>query len=77
VKCSVNGELREAFSARTLDAPTVQRDFSDEIKAASRAKFCRPRKQVEEMLQKWDESASAPPKKEEMVAEEKFEEPLI
>ncbi len=78
VKMSVNGELREAFSGRTLDAPHIKDDFTKEIIAASRRKYCVPRKEVEEMLSKWDEAASAPPSKEEIASvEEVFEEPLI
>ncbi len=76
-KMSVNGELREAFSGRTMDAPTIIRDYTPEIIAASRRKYCRPRKEVEEMLKQWDEAASAPPSKEEMVDAETFEEPLL
>jgi len=78
VKMSVNGELREAFSGRTLDAPRVQNDYTKQIIAASHRKFCAPRTEVEEMLKEWDEAASAPPSKEEIAAvEEVFEEPLI
>ncbi len=78
IKMSVNGELREAFSGRTLDAPKVEHDFSKQIIAASRAKYCLPRKDVEEEMKKWDEAAAAPPSKEEIAqVEEQFEEPLI
>ncbi len=77
VKMSVNGELREAFSGRTLDAPKTERDYTPEIIAHSRKMFARPRTEVEENLKKWDEAASAPPKEDEMNVEEKFEEPLI
>jgi hypothetical protein len=76
-KMSVNGELREAFSGFTLDAPKSEHDYTRDIIASSRAKYCMPRTQVEEMLKKWDEAASEPPKKEEMNQEETFEEPLI
>ena len=78
IKMQVNGEQRDAFSGRTLDAPEIKRDYTEQIIAASRSKYCRPKKEVEEMLKKWDEAASAPPSKEEVAAvEEKFEEPLI
>jgi Type IV secretion-system coupling protein DNA-binding domain len=78
LKMSVNGELREAFSGRTLEAPAIEHDYTKEIIAASRRKYCMPRKDVEEMLRKWDESASEPPKEDEMTGvEEKFEEPII
>ncbi|MSR86821.1 type IV secretory system conjugative DNA transfer family protein [Candidatus Peribacteria bacterium] len=78
IKMSVGGELREAFSGRTLDAPKSEKDFTQQIIASSRQKYCLPKAQVEEMMKKWDEAASAPPSKEEQAAvEEQFEEPLI
>ncbi len=76
-KMSVNGELREAFSGRTLDAPRVEYDNTPAIIAHSRAKYCMPKADVEEMLKKWDEAASSPPKEDEMDLEQVFEEPLI
>lgn len=72
IKMSVNGELREAFSGRTLDAPKTKDDYTQEIIAQSRKKYCHSQKDVEKMLQKWDEAASEPPKKEEMADEEEF-----
>ncbi|MDO8648363.1 MAG: type IV secretion system DNA-binding domain-containing protein [Candidatus Peregrinibacteria bacterium] len=78
VKMSVNGELREAFSGRTLDAPKTQEDFTPQIIEASRKKYSRPRAEVEDNLRKWDEASSAPPSENEVASvEEKFEEPLI
>lgn len=77
-KMSVNGELREAFSGRTLSIPPVTNDLTQRIIAASRAKYCTPREEVEDILAKWDEAASAPPTAEEVQQlEEKFEEPII
>lgn len=77
-KMSVNGELREPFSGFTLDVPVPANDYTKEIIAWSRSQYCAPRKDVEDMLAKWDEAASAPPKKEEVASiEETFEEPLI
>lgn len=64
-------------NGRTLDAPAVTQENTKAIIEASRKKDCTPKKKVEEMLLKWDEAPSAPPKKEEMNAEEAFEEPLI
>jgi len=77
VKMSVKGEIREAFSGRTVDVPRVAEDHTREIVALSRRKYCRPKKEVEDMLRKWDEAASEPPKKGEIPEEEVFEEPLI
>ncbi len=75
IKMSVNGELREAFSGRTLDAPKQEKDFTQQIIEASRAAYCRPKKDVEESLKKWDESAEKVEAA--MEIDEKFEEPLI
>jgi hypothetical protein len=78
IKMSVNGEVREAFSGRTLDVPRMKEDNTQLIIEASRAKYCRSRAEVEQNLQKWDEAASAPPSKEEVASvSEEFEEPLI
>jgi len=79
VKMSVDGELRDAFSGRTLNVPNPpnDKDHAKNIIAMSREKYARPRKEVEEYLEKWDEAATEP--EEDLVAagEEKFEEPLI
>ncbi len=78
IKMSVNGEIREPFSGRTLDVPKIEEDLTNEIRNLSREKYCAPKKQVEEFLQRWDEAATKPPSKEELsMVEEKFEEPLI
>ena len=74
-KMSVNGEIREAFSARTLNVPKIEKHFVPEIVQSSRATFCDSRKNVEEMLNKWDEAGEF----DDMGPEEDpvFEEPLI
>lgn len=78
VKMSVKGESREAFSGRTVDVPKPKEDYTREIIERSRRKYCKSKKEVEEMLKKWDEAAAAPPKDNEVLAvEEKFEEPII
>ncbi|MDD5026733.1 MAG: type IV secretion system DNA-binding domain-containing protein [Candidatus Peribacteraceae bacterium] len=78
VKMSVKGEIREAFSGRTVDVPKPAEDYTREIIELSRKKYCQPKKKVEEMLKKWDEAASEPPKEDEIGdIEEKFEEPII
>lgn len=76
-KMSVNGELREAFSGRTLDVPHGTDEYLEEIIQNSRVKYCKPRKEVEEMLERWDESASAPDTKAVEEDPDKFEEPII
>jgi hypothetical protein len=77
VKMSVNGELREAFSGRTLDAPRIREDHTQSIIEWSRQHYCRPKREVEEMLKKWDEIASSEPTIREKAAQELFEVPLL
>lgn len=78
IKMSVKGEIREPFSARTLDAPKITKDNTAAIMEQSHQKYCQPKSEVEEMLRKWDEAAAAPPSEEELaMVEEKFEEPII
>ncbi|MCX6735157.1 MAG: type IV secretion system DNA-binding domain-containing protein [Candidatus Peregrinibacteria bacterium] len=74
-KMSINGEIREAFSARTMDVPKIKKNFVKEIIENSRKTYCEPRAKVEETLAKWDESgefANAAPE-----GDPEFEEPLI
>jgi len=74
-KMSVNGEIREAFSGRTMDAPKITKSYVEEIIANSRKTYCERRVDVEEVLAKWDESgefANLNPEE-----EPDFEEPLI
>lgn len=74
-KMSVNGEIREAFSARTIDVPKNDIHYTKEIIENSRATYCMPRNEVEEVLGKWDESGEF----EDLQPQEEpeFEEPLI
>ncbi|KKP37602.1 hypothetical protein A2483_00250 [Candidatus Peregrinibacteria bacterium RIFOXYC2_FULL_33_13] len=78
VKMSVNGELREAFSGRTLEVPKIEEDLTSQIIEASRKKYSLEKLKVHELLEKWDEAASEPPSELEIKAsEETFAEPLI
>lgn len=74
-KMSVKGEIREAFSARTIDVPVIRNHFVPEIIDVSRETYCEPRDKVEGMLNKWDEAGEF----EETGPKEAplFEEPLI
>lgn len=80
IKMSVDGELRDAFSGRTLSVDPPKNNYTDEIIRRSRAKYATPREQVESDMKKWDESTSAP---DETLAndatngEQKFAEPMI
>ncbi len=74
-KMSINGEIREAFSGRTVDVPKITDHFGKEILDYTREKWCTPRKEVEVMLNKWDEAGEFG----DLGPEEEpiFEEPLI
>lgn len=74
-KMSINGEIREAFSAKTLTVPNLNENFVTEIIAESRLRYCENRSEVEKMLAKWDEAGefeNVGPKEDPV-----FEEPLI
>ena len=54
---ATNGEIREAFSGRTLDMKYPDEDFTKHIINHSRDKYCRPIAEVEKLLQRWDETS--------------------
>lgn len=76
-KMSVNGEIREAFSARTLDVPAPPNDYTPQIVAQSREKYCTPKVDVEKILSKWDEAGEFSEDNKAPDYEQEFEEPLI
>ncbi|MBN2086796.1 type IV secretory system conjugative DNA transfer family protein, partial [Candidatus Peregrinibacteria bacterium] len=76
-KMSVDGEIREAFSGRTLDVPPVTNDLTEKIKQQSRQKYCTPRVDVEKLLSKWDEAGDFTQDNMAPDMEQEFEEPLI
>ncbi|MDD3861458.1 MAG: type IV secretory system conjugative DNA transfer family protein, partial [Candidatus Gracilibacteria bacterium] len=74
-KMSVDGEIREAFSGRTLNVPAVKEHYVSEIIENSRNLYCQKRDYVETLLAKWDEAGefeNAGPEE-----DPEFEEPLI
>ena len=77
IKMSVDGEIREAFSARTMDMPKPTNDLTDKIIAHSRKDYCAPRKDVEKLLSKWDEAGEFTEDNMAPDMEKEFEEPLI
>ncbi len=77
IKMSVDGELRDAFSGRTLNVSPPKENYSEEIIRRSREKYARPRAQVEEDLKKWDEGATEEDQALVSTIEQKFAEPLI
>ncbi|MBP9718706.1 type IV secretory system conjugative DNA transfer family protein [Candidatus Gracilibacteria bacterium] len=77
IKMSVDGELRDAFSGKTLNVPFPVDNYSDEIIKRSRERYATPREQVENDLKKWDEGAAEPDAMLAAQIEQKFAEPLI
>jgi len=77
IKMSVNGEIREAFSGRTLDVPKIENDYTKQIIDQSRKKYCTPKAQVEKILSKWDEAGEYSEENLAPELEKEFEEPLI
>ncbi len=47
LKLSINDEVKEAFSARTLDAVTVTTSFKDEIVKNTQQNYCKTRQEAE------------------------------
>lgn len=79
-KMSIDGELTEAFSGRTMNMVTPEKDYVREIIEQSREKYCHGREEVEENLKKWDEGSTEPPPKDinQVIKQaEEFETPLI
>lgn len=77
IKMSVDGELRDAFSGRTVNVQAPKENYSEEIIKCSRAKYSTPRAQVEEELKKWDEAAAEEDTALATTIEQKFAEPMI
>lgn len=77
IKMSVDGELRDAFSGRTLNVSSPKENYSTEIIRRSREKYARPRAEVEQDLKKWDEGAAEEDQVLAASIEQKFAEPLI
>ena len=81
LKMSIDGELTEAFSGRTLDIEYSKTDHTRAIIEASRAAYCASREKVEEDLKKWDEGgevdAMAPTNKNVIEESTEFEMPLL
>src|SRR3989339_122077 len=78
-KMSVNGQIRDAFSGRTVDVPKPVHNISEEIRAISRSKYARPVAEVNEILKRWEEGGDIGDANGGPAAggDEKFAEPLI
>lgn len=59
VKMSIDGRTAQPFSARTIDFPKPQFDYSGEIIDRSRVKYGRNRLEVEREIEKWTNAAEA------------------
>lgn len=55
IKMSVDGKLTPPFSARTIDVPKPQYDYSSEIINSSKMKYGRNRVQVENEIARWSQ----------------------
>lgn len=80
-KMSIDGELTEPFSGKTMDIKYEDKDLSRDIIEESRNAYCHPREDVETMLKKWDEGGvdipAEQPANEVIQMPEEFEMPLI
>ncbi|MCF7846504.1 MAG: type IV secretory system conjugative DNA transfer family protein [Candidatus Gracilibacteria bacterium] len=82
-KMSVDGELREAFSGRTLNMQFPEKSFAAECIEHSRKTYCRPLHEVEQILQQWEEGKYDPKNPDKAVKnasldfEEDFNEPIV
>lgn len=73
VKMSINGEIKEAFSGKTLPVKYPAEDYSKECIEFSRRMYARPLKEVLDILKAWEEGKEEAP----IEDDEEFEEPLI
>lgn len=55
VKMSIDGELEDAFSGRTLNMEFPKKEFSKECVECSRKHYARPVADVQQILQAWEE----------------------
>ena len=56
IKMSINGDLKDAFSARTLSVKTPEKNYVKECIENSRANYARPLEEVQQILQQWEEN---------------------
>lgn len=84
LKMSIDGEMREAFSGRTINVEPPEEDNSSQCIAHSRQYYARPVEEVENILQRWEEGDMTVlsqnghgPGPELFEEEPKLEEPLL
>ena len=56
LKMSIDGEIKEAFSGRTLPIQMPEKHFAKECLDFSRAHYARPLAEVKQILQQWEEN---------------------
>ena len=79
-KMSIEGELREAFSGRTLDVNIPPTHHAKECIEWSRSNYAKPVKEVDQILQQWEEGKLTTNKQRQASSsfeEVVFEEPII
>jgi len=72
IKMLIDGESKDAFSAKSLFVKYPEKNFVDIIRETNRKHYALPREKVEEILQKWNED-----RYENNFLEMKFETPLL
>ena len=73
IKMSVDGKITPPFSARTIDVPKSEFDYSNEVIDKTRLKYGKNRVSVENEIARWGSTAQSEP----MSNEEGFPEPII
>jgi len=59
MKMSINGEIKEAFSGRTLSIKVPEKDYTEACRDYSRKHYARPLKEVQQILSQWEEGTVA------------------
>lgn len=85
LKMSIQGEVKEAFSGRTMDIKFDKHDYTEECIAHSRQNYARPLKEVHDILSRWEEGAKETPVNKGIIKttsssldpKKEFEEPII
>ncbi|MDP2625112.1 MAG: hypothetical protein Q8P27_02915, partial [Candidatus Peregrinibacteria bacterium] len=79
IKMSIDGEIKDAFSARTINVPEITNDLTNEIIDISRENYARPLAEVERIMQRWDEDASKEPDEDQgfQAGEQRFAAPIV
>lgn len=61
IKMSIDGQIKEAFSGHTLTAKVPEVNIADDLVSFSRKNYARPLKEVEQILQQWEDGGATPP----------------